>query len=290
MTHTALKQQNKPRHATGFTLAEVMVALPLVMLLFGGTITLFLQSQRLVQRTSVAVQSSQDAGVGLQFISGTTREAIQFSLPPDTTSANTNGLAFLPPDGNLSDYQNGSINTAVEMLLPAAAASQKATGQKATLGFDVLDRNGAPIFPTGYDRTQTQVSSGTPVSPLLGDMVCIYRGDALGNASPSSGQFLWSLRRLAGMNLYDSSQDIHQKLCRLILTQHTDGTPATEAVQFIGCHTVNSDIPGSMPYELEFKLICGDQTSINGTQTNEGSGSGSITSLSGKCALMRNHN
>ena len=45
-----------------------------------------------------------------------------------------------------------------------------------------------------------------------------------------------------------------------------------------------------MPYELEFKLVCGDQTAINGTQTNEASDGSSITSLSGKCALMRNHN
>ena len=267
-----------------------MVALPLVMLLFGGTITLFLQSQRLVQRTSVAVQSSQDAGVGLQFINGTTREAIQFSLPPDTTTVNTNGLAFLPPDGNVNDYQNGSTNTAVELLLPAAATSQKATGQPATPGFDVLDRSGNPIAPTGYDRTQTEVSSGTPVSPLVGDILCIYRGDSSGNASPSAGQFLWAVRRPAGTSLYDPSHDTLQKLCRLVLTKHADGTPATDAVQFIGCKTSNSDIPASMPYELEFKLICGDQTAINGTQTNEASDGSSITSLAGKCALMRNHN
>ena len=293
MTHTAdtnkARQKRRARRAGGFTLPEVMVALPLVALLFGGTITLFLESQRIVQRTGVTVQSSQDAGVGLRFISTTTREAIRFSLPPDTTSANTNGLAFLPPDGNLSDYQNGSINTAVELLMPAAAASVKTTGQAATPGFNVLDRSGNPIFPTGYDRTQTEVSGGIPVSPLVGDILCIYRGDALGNASPSAGQFLWAFRRPAGTNLYDASHDIRQKLCRLILTQHADGTPATDAVQFIGCHTSNTDIPSSMPYELEFKLICGDQTSINGTQTNEAGDGSSITALSGRCALLRNH-
>lgn len=289
-THKARRKQWK----RGFTLPEVMVALPLVALLFGGTITLFLESQRLVQRTGVTVQSSQDAGVGIQFITGTTREAIQFSLPPDTTTANTNGLAFLPPDGNVNDYQNvtqsGSINTAVEMLMPAAATSQKVTGQAATLGLNVLDRSGAPIVPSGYDRTQTEVSSGTPVNPLVGDILCIYRGDALGNAVPASGQFLWSLRRPAGTNLYDASHDIRQKLCRLILTKHADGTPATDAVQFIGNKTPKSDIPDSMPYELEFKLVCGDQTAINGTQTNEAGDGTSITSLSGKCALLRNHN
>ena len=272
-----------------------MVALPLVALLFGGTITLFIEAQRMVQRTGVSVQSSQDAGVGLQFITGITREAILFSLPGDTTSANTNGLAFLPPDGNLNDYEttgpNGnSISTAVELLLPAAATSVKTTGQAATPGLNLLDRSGNPITPPAYDRTQVQVSGGMPNSPLPGDILCIYRGDTSGNASPAAGQFLWSIRRPAGMSLYDGSQDIHQKLCRLILTQHADGTPATDAVQFIGCKTPGSDIPSSMPYELEFKLICGDQTSINGTQTNEAGDGSSITSLSGRCALMRNHN
>lgn len=300
MAHTAPAQQNNYKRTRrgclrrGFTLAEVMVALPLVMLLFGGTITLFLESQRLVQRTGVTVQSSQDAGVGQRFITGTTREAIQFSLPPDTTSANTNGLAFLPPDGNLNDYHNvtqsGSINTAVELLLPAAAASVKNTGQAATLGLNLLDRSGNPVTPSAYDRTQAEVSGGVPVSPLAGDILCLYRGDAAGNASPAAGQFLWSVRRPAGTSLYDSSHDIRQKLCRLILTQHADGTPATDAVQFIGCRTPGTDIPSSMPYELEFKLICGDRTSINGTQTNEAGDGSSITALSGRCALLRNHN
>ena len=289
---TRKASQNKQRQR-GFTLMEVMVALPLVMLLFGGTMTLFLGAQQVVQRTGVSVQSSQDAGVGFQFIGSTTREAIQFSLPGDTTSANTNGMAFLPPDGNVNDYQNvtstGTISTAVELLLPAAATSPKATGQAATPCLNVLDRSGAAIMPPAYDRTQSQVSSGTPVSPLPGDIMCIYRGDAAGNASPAAGQFLWLVRRPAGTNLYDGSHDIHQKLCRLILTQHADGTAATDAVQFIGCKTPNSDIPISMPYELEYKLICGDRTSINGTQTNEAGDGSSITSLSGRCALMRNH-
>lgn len=295
MAHTPLKQlKMQKRRKRGFTLPEVMVALPLVALLFGGTLTLFLGAQRVVQRTGVSVQSSQDAGVGLQFISSTAREAILFSLPSDTTAANTNGLAFLPPDGNVNDYQNvtqsGSINTAVELLLPAAAASVKNTGQAATPGLNLLDRSGNPVVPSAYDRTQTQVNSGTPVSPLSGDILCLYRGDALGNASPATGQYLWSARRPAGTNLNDGSHDIRQKLCRLILTQHADGTPAIDAVQFIGCKSPGSDIPASMPYELEFKLICGDQTAINGTQTNEAGDGSSITALSGRCALLRNHN
>ena len=269
---------------------EVMVTLPLVMLLFGGTLALFTQAQRVVQRTGVAVQSSQDAAIGIQVISSTTREAIQFALPPDTSAVNTNGMAFLPPDGTLSHYQNGASNTAVELLLPAAAASIKATGQPATPGLSVLDKNGLAITPVAYDRTQTEVSGGNPVSPLRGDLVWIYRGDTLGTPSPSTGSCFWALTRPAGSLVGDASHDTRRRLCRLVLTAHPDGTAATDAVQFVGSRTPGSDIPGTMPYELEFKLVCGDRTLLRGGQSSEADSSGNVSTLSGKCALMRNHN
>ena len=274
----------------GFTLAEVMVTLPLVALLFGGTITLFTEAQRMVQRTSVSVQANQDAAVGLQAIVGTTREAIQFALPPDTTTVNTNGMAFLPPDGNVSDYQVNGHNTAVELLLPAAASFK--SGSTAVPGLNVLDRSGNAYLvpPAGYDRTVTQVSAGTPVNPPPGAIVCIYRGDSSGNASPSSGQYLWSVRCPGGANYNYPANYVRQRLCRLILTKHADGSPATDAVQFIGRNTPGADIPASRPYELEFKLVCGDQTSINRTQTNEAGDGSSVSALVGKCALLRNHN
>ena len=269
----------------GFTLTEVMVALPLVVLLFGGTMTLFIAAQRLVQRTSVTVQASQDAATGQQYIAGMAREAIQFALPPDTANVNTNGMAFLAPDGNPNDYQTGgpnSINTAVEFLLPARAT------------FHLLDRNGNAIAPTGYDRTVTQLNGGIAVNPPPGDIVCIYRGDASGNASPNSGQYLWSVICLAGKDYTNPANYATQKRCKFILTKHADNSPATDAVQFIGRNTsfvsYGKDIPSAMPYELEFKLVCGDQTSINKTQTNEAGDGNSVSALVGKCAVLRNHN
>lgn len=298
MTHTKSEpKKSKTRkrqraRQSGFTLVEVMVALPLVALLFGGTITLFTEAQRMVQRTSVSVQANQDSAVGLQYIIGTTREAIQFALPPDTASANTNGMAFVPFDGNVNNYKVNGINTAVEMLMPGAASSVKPAAQAATAGFSILDRSGNAVAPApgGFDRTLAQVSSGVLVSPLPGDLVCIYRGDAYANASPSSGQYLWSVRRPAGTYTYDTTRDVRQKLCKLILTKHADGTAAADAVQFIGRNTPGTDIPASAPYELEFKLVCGDQTAINGTQTNEAGDGSSVSSLVGKCGLLRNHN
>ncbi len=262
----------------GFTFVEVMVALPLVVLLFGGTITLFLESQRLVQRTSVTTLAGQDAAAGQQYITGMARESIQFALPPDTASVNTNGMAFLAPDGNPNDYQTGGINTAVEFLLPAPAS------------FQLLDRNGHAIAPTGYDRTVTQISGGIAVNPPPGDIVCIYRGDASGNPSPSSGQYLWSVRCPAGANYNYPANYETRKICKFILTKHADNNPATDAVQFIGRYTSGTDIPSAMPYELEFKLVCGDQTAISKTQTNEAGDGSSVSALAGKCVLLRNHN
>ena len=162
----------------GFTLTEVMVTLPLVVLLFGGTMTLFVASQRLVQRTSVTVQASQDAATGQQYIADTAREAIQFALPPDTAAVNTNGMAFLAPDGNPGDYQTGGTNTAVELMMPEVVP------------LNLLDRNGNAIAPAGYDRTVPQLSGGVPINPPPGDIVCIYRGDVNSNPSPGSGQYL----------------------------------------------------------------------------------------------------
>ena len=269
-----------------------MVTLPLVALLFFGTITLFTEAQRVVQRTSVAVQSSQDAATGLQYITGMTREAIQFALPPDTAASSTNGMGFVPLDGRLSDYESGSYNTAVELLLPGNATSLKAGDRSPSAGFNVLDASGDPLdpAPSGYDRTVIGVSGGQLVSPLQGDLICIYRGDSQGNPSPSSGQYLWAARRPAGTLVADGTHDVLQRLCRLVLTQHADGTPATDAVQFVGRNTPGADIPASMAYELEFKLVCGDRTSISGTQTNEAGDGSSLSTLEGKCALLRNHN
>lgn len=275
----------------GFTLTEVMVTLPLVVLLFGGTITLFLESQRLVQRSSVTTQASQDAANGQNYITGTARESIQFALPPDTAAVNTNGMAFLAPDGHPNDYQTGgtnSINTAVEFMLPAAAKFK--SGNTTVLGFNVLDRNGNayPAPPTGYDRTVTQINGGIAVNPPPGDIVCIYRGDASSNPAPGNGQYLWSVLYPAGRDYTNPAYFVKQKLCKFILTKHADGNAATDAVQFVGKSTLNTDIPSTMPYELEFKLICGDQTSIGKNQTNEAGDGSSV--LSGKCILLRNHN
>ncbi len=285
LTHSSrCHASRKLTFSRGFSFVEVMVTLPLVVLLFGGTITLFLESQRLVQRTSVTTQASQDAVVGQNYITDTARKSINFALPPDTATVNTNGMAFLAPDGNPNDYQTGGINTAVEFMLPATAT------------LNLLDRNGNAITPSPieYNRTTIQINGGIAVNPPPGDIVCIYRGDASSNPSANSGQYLWSVFCPAGSDYNNPAYFVKQKLCKFILTKHADNSPATDAVQFIGRNTsfvsYGADIPSSMPYELEFKLVCGDQAAIKGTQTNEAGDGNSVSALVGKCVLLRNHN
>ena len=247
----------------GFTLTEVMFALPLVALMMLGAMTLFIESQRLTQRAGVQIQGSQDASVGLQYVLSNAREALEFALPPDTTTTNTNGLAFTPPTGVVANYESGTYNTAVEFEMPAATT------------YSVLGSSGTAVSgASGYDRT-------TP-----GDLLWVYRGDASGNPAPTNGQYLWSRRRPAGAPS-NGTQDVSQKISRFLLTKHADNSDAVDAVQFVGKNTAGTDITSA--FEMEVKLVCGDLTAINGTQTNEASDGTSVNKLYGKCALMRNH-
>jgi type II secretory pathway component PulJ len=52
--------------ARGFTLVEALVGGTLMTLLLLGTMTLFTESSRSTQRTTVAVQATQDGTYGLQ--------------------------------------------------------------------------------------------------------------------------------------------------------------------------------------------------------------------------------
>ena len=262
--------------ARGFTLVEALVGGTLMTLLLLGTMTLFTESSRATQRTTVAVQATQDGTYGLQYILSNTREALVFCLPQDTAAASVNGLAFTAPTGSVASYMSGTTNEAIELEMPAAATSKKTENGDtvATLGYDLLDANGQHVYPLGYDRTGTAM-----------DLVWIYRGDQGGQPNAVTGQFLWSRLRAAGKPA-DGSRDKSQVICKLILTKHADGTDATDAVQFLELGA-SPDIQSQ--YEVDVKIVSGDMTSINKTQTNEATNGSSINQLFGKCALMRNH-
>lgn len=262
--HGSLNILPKTRRQRGFTLVEAVVGTVLISMVFLGTMQLFIESQRGVQRTGVQVQASQDAAVGLQFVLTNAREAWRFALPTDGAGS------FLAPGGALTDYQSSSgANTALELILPATATYvlRDSGGSKFTLS------------PGGFDRT----------AQAGGDILWIYRGNApaagpfdptvRGIPNNDSGQYLWACRRPVGA--VNAAQDRFQVICKLILARHTDGSAATDAVQFT---RPASGVLG----EIEVKIVSGDLTSINGTQTNEATDGSSVNALYGKCALMRN--
>lgn len=252
------------RRQHGFTLVEAVVATALISLVFLGTMQLFIESQRGVQRTGVQVQGSQDAAIGLQYVLSNARQSWRFALPSDGASS------FPVPGGAVTDYISSTgANAALELILPA------------TINYALRDASGAKftLSPGGFDRS----------AQAGGDILWIYRGNApaagtfdptvRGIPNANNGKYLWACRRPAGA--VDATQDRYQVVCKLILTQHADGSAATDAVQF---NRPSSGATG----EIEVKIVCGDVTSINGTQTNEATDGSSVNSLYGKCALMRN--
>ena len=258
------KARQKRGRQGGFTLVEAVVGTVLISLVFLGTMQLFIESQRGVQRTGVQVQASQDAAIGLQYVLSNARESWRFALPADGAGS------FLPPGGALSEYQSSTgANTALELILPAQ------------VNYTLHDAGGSKfvLSPGGYDRT----------AQAGGDILWVYRGDApapgafnpavRGNPNASSGKYLWACRRPAGA--INAGQDRFQVICKLILTKHSDGSAATDAVQF-------SRPASGVTSEVEVKIVSGDTTSINGTQTNEATDGSSVDALYGKCALMRN--
>ena len=257
-------QVQRARRQRGFTLVEAVVGTVLISLVFLGTMQLFIESQRGVQRTGVQVQASQDAAVGLQYVLSNARESWRFALPAD------GGSSFLVPGGVISDYQSSAgANTALELVMPAL------------VNYSLRDQSGSKftLTPGGYDRT----------AQAGGDILWIYRGDApasgtfdpavRGTPNANSGKYLWACRRPAAAA--DATQDRYQVICKLILTKHSDGSAASDAVQF--------GRPASgVSSEIEVKIVSGDATSINGTQTNEETDGSSVDALYGKCALIRN--
>ncbi len=262
-TPRSLNSLPNRRRRRGFTLVEAVVGTALISLVFLGTMQLFIESQRGVQRTGVQVQASQDAAAGMQFVLTNARESWRFALPADGASS------FPVPGGTVSDYVSSTgANTALELILPA------------TTEYVLRDSGGSKftLSPGGFDRTAL----------AGGDILWIYRGNApvpgpfnpavRGIPNADRGQYLWACRRPAGTA--DATQDRFQVICKLILTQHADSSAATDAVQFTRPASGASG-------EIEVKIVSGDLTSINGTQTNEATDGSSVNALYGKCALMR---
>jgi prepilin-type N-terminal cleavage/methylation domain-containing protein len=253
-------------HKAGFTLVEVMIALPLVALLLIGSFNLFLMSLRLGTKTSAQLVATQDAANAIQQVVEVGREANAISLlgsgnPTPTGYSNT----------NFSTTLNGqTINTGIWVTMPSALAPVDIGYTNASLNYITVVNNQGVAIPA----TQTAPMSGAPYNsvPTAGEVstettFLIYRANKDGSANPGTGGYLWEQPI--------SPSGTGYALCRTIAT----GTP--NAVQFFQPTTVN---------QIEVKIVSGVYSAVNGVQTDE-EGNGTFTSqLDGKCILMRDHN
>ena len=263
-------QRQMPRRQHGFTLVEVMVALPLATLLLLGTVCLYIMALQLGSKTSAELATTQDAANAIQQVVEMTREAQAFTLPNET--------GFTMPTGdsvnNFETTLNGAtVFTGVEVTMPPALkttdvgysdTSLKYITVKSATGTDLpATPQSAPLAFPPYNCT------GTATQQYI-----IYRADSGGTPDAAAGGFLWE------QSLGSTSPSVSTALCRTV------ATGASNSVQFV--RPVDSG-GSTLPYQMEIKIISGAYSAINGVQTDE-EGNGTYTSkLVGKCVLMRDH-
>ncbi len=281
---------HRPMQRSGFTLVETMIASTLMGLIFVGAMTLFLASTQTALRTTVQNQSNVDGSNGLQYALSNAREAYAFRLPgePVDNGANSGSATPMPPspawtppftNDPVSNYQctlsDGTVvNTGVELVFPALATAS-------------LLRSGATDIvspaPTIYDRTKMS----------LGSLLWIYRADKvagpgstwIGRPNPANGRYLWA----KGQDAYGNAVNIG--VSRMVL-QTLAGTVSADragrAVEFTRNIPANQSPTNPAITEIAVKLVCGDYSPFTGTQTNVNSSVTGITSMTGKCSMVRN--
>ncbi len=252
------------RQRRGFTLLEAMVALTLMALIFTGTMDLCTMAARTTLKVNSQMSASLDSSIALQQVIETIREAQSFSLPNETPA---NGGSFVMPTGftgaNYSTTLSGeNIYTAMEVA------------QSATAAVTVKDSGGNTIAvtPAAYNRDAASPST-----------LLIYRGDPNGtpDSNPSgstvrnAGTYLWQCT-VSGAGATSGLR----ALCKSIST-------APNAVQFVRPYVGNP--AQAQPFQVEVKITSGYYSLVNGSQTNEETNGSTVSQLSGKCVLMRDH-
>lgn len=261
---------SEPRHQRGFTLVEMMVALPLAALLLLGTISLYIMALRLGSKTSAELVTTQDAANAIQQVVEMTREAQVFTLPDET--------GFTPPTGySTNDFQatlNGAtVFTGVELTMPPMLQPSDIGYTDSSLKYITVKN------ASGNDLPAEPQTTSLPFAPYLctgaaSQFYLIYRSNADGTPNPTTGNYLWE------KSLGNTSPPVNSALCRTIAS----GTP--NAVQFVRPVDAGGN---TLPYQMEIKIVSGAYSPINGVQTSE-EGNGTYTSkLVGKCVLMRDH-
>lgn len=168
------------------------------------------------------------------------------------------GSVTLPGDPNwnttqypLSNYQTsgGTIDTA--MLITNAGNGPTITFENSS---GAMLNNPVPTFDTEYESATSTL---------------IWRGDASMNPSPSAGQYL-----------YETTNGVTTTIIKP--TSHGGGlAPTAGALQF--------DWPTStLNNEVEIKIVCSYYSPTTGSASNESTNGSAVTTLTGKCVMMRN--
>jgi prepilin-type N-terminal cleavage/methylation domain-containing protein len=268
----------------GFTLMEVMVAMPLALLLLVGAFSLFLGATQMASKTSAQITTAQDAANSVQHVIELVREAQWFCLPGDSaveTNANgTNGgslaLGFVPQTGaSANGYETTlasgeTIYTGVEITVPTYLQPTDVgyTGSSYS-AITVLNKSGSDIA-----LNSTTLPYNRDAYPIGMTVLLIYRGDSNMTPDPTAGGYLWEGDIAANGTLTNA-----WAMCKTV------ATGAQDAVQFVRPYE-NGE---ALPYQMEVKITSGTYSAINNQQTDE-EGNGTYTSqLVGKCVLMRDH-
>ncbi len=256
------RRTSRPSRQAGFTLLETMLALSLMSLIFLGVTTLFLNAARIGMTTDSQVRASQDGANTVQSVIEKTREAYSLTLP-------TEG-GFSPPAtytaSQFSTTDSGeTIETALQLTLPG-------TLLPATVGYtntsytniNVYNAAGTQVALTPYDRNSPNAH------------ITFYRSNTLGVPAPANGTCLWEYSTDA---VIGGVTGINRAICKSV-----DANTAN-AVQFVRPTTSTTTLTN----QVEIKIVTSYYSPINGQQTNEQTGGGNSSQMTGKCVLMRDH-
>lgn len=283
-------RSRRERKKTGFTLFEVLVAMPLAILIFLGTMSIYALSTQLFARTTAQMYTSMDASNAIQHIIDETRESQTYALASENTFSCPSGWTA----GQFYTTYNGeTINTGMELFIPPNLSTSEVgyqAGNPSTVS--VVNSNGNTVaLPNLY------YANGSSV-----EQVIIYRGDPPGSngigvpdANPSgmtdTADFInWkaaqsSMQSKLGTYLweYNVQTGVDTVLCKSVAW-------SPDAVQFIR-PTTSPDSNGGTPepYEVEVNVVSGYYSPINLVTTNEESDGAEVSTLTGKCVYMRDH-
>jgi type II secretory pathway pseudopilin PulG len=282
--------RRKPRRRAAFTLFEVLVAMPLVIMIMLGTMSIYTLATQLFARTTAQLYTSMDSSNAIQHVIDETREAQSYALPAENT--------FVTPTGWTASqfyttYNGQTINTGIELNIPPALTPQAVgyqTGNPSTVS--VINSAG----------TTVSVPSLTYANGTSTQRVIIYRGDppaANGIGAPNSNPsgatttaafVAWkaaqvNLQSKAGTYLweYNCTTGVDTVLCKSIAW-------SPDACQFIR-PTTTPGVAGGTPqaFEVEINIVSGYYSPINLMTTNEESNGSEVSNLTGKCVYMRDH-